>query len=265
MTSLGSDALETNVVSQVNRKPVYCRRSPMVLINGLAEQTETWFCNTETWREDFDVLLPSLLAYEGESLHRRIESGSPVDLDYLVGRLHTYLTEFVQSPPYDLVANSLGGKIAVEYAVRFPERVRRLVLLCPAGLSDVERMPIADGVRSRDPGAVVDSVFHDTSKIDSGLLDFYRRQFANRKWRAGLIRTVRGTMDHRVVDQLHKLTQPTLLVVGDQDKIVDPTEAIAASRNIPNGKLVVLNQCGHAPQIEQHERVNRLVIEFLKA
>src|SRR5262245_55174356 len=47
----------------------YVRRPPLVLINGLAEQAETWFRNVEAWRCRFTVHAPELLAYEGEALH----------------------------------------------------------------------------------------------------------------------------------------------------------------------------------------------------
>jgi pimeloyl-ACP methyl ester carboxylesterase len=242
----------------------YVRRPPLVLINGLAEQAESWYCNLDAWRRHFDVHQPNLLAYEGPALHRRIDAGQPIDVDYLVGRLHEYLDGFVQAPPYHLVANSLGGKVAVEFAARYPDQVARLVLLCPSGLSDVERLPVIDGVRRSDLRTLVDSVFNDPGHTDPNLLAYYAKQFANRRWRAGLLRTIRGTMDHRVRDRLGRVTQPTLLVVGGEDRIVDPHQAIAAAGLLPRGKLVVLEECGHAPQIEKADVVNRLVIEFLQ-
>src|SRR5437764_5862767 len=91
------------------RPKLYGRRPPLVLLNGLAEQQESWYRNRRFWGRYFEVLTPNILVYEGEALHRRISSRAPVTVDYLVGQLHTYLTEFVQSPPYHLVSSSLGG------------------------------------------------------------------------------------------------------------------------------------------------------------
>jgi pimeloyl-ACP methyl ester carboxylesterase len=244
--------------------PSYSRRVPLVLINGLAEQAESWYCNLEAWRNHFDVHTPRLLAYEGAALHRRIESGKPVDIDYLVQQLHEYLDGFAQSPPYHLVANSLGGKVAVEYAVRYPSQVAKLVLLCPSGLSEEERLPVVEGVRRNDLRSLVDSVFQDPRHADPNLLAYYEKQFAKRRWRSGLLRTIRGTMDHRVRDRLAQITQPTLLVVGSEDRIVDPRQAIDAAGLLPHGRLVVLQGCGHAPQIERFNIVNQLVIGFLR-
>src|SRR5262249_46382380 len=177
----------------------YARRRALILINGLAEQAESWFRNEPYWRRTFDVHMPNILAHRGAARHNRIDSGLPVSVDYLVEQLHLYLESFVQSPPYHLVAASLGGKVAVEYAVRYPDEVGRLVLLCPSGLGEEERLPVVEGLRRGDLQALVESVFHDPRCLgDERLLDYYRQQFANRRWRSGLLRTIRGTIDHSV-------------------------------------------------------------------
>jgi pimeloyl-ACP methyl ester carboxylesterase len=246
-----------------NRKPRYERRPPLVLINGLAEQAESWYCNVDTWRRHFDVHMPNLLAYDGVSLHRRIDAGLPIDIDYLVEQLRLYVESFVQRPPVHLLANSMGGKVAVEFTARHPELVERLVLLCPSGLSAEERLPIVEGVRRNDPSSLIASVFQNAGQADPNLVRYYAEKFTDRTWRTGLMRTIRGTMGHRVTDRLEKIPHPTLLVVGEKDRIVDPTDSIAAAARLVRGRLVVLRDCGHAPQIEEAETINRLVVDFL--
>ncbi len=241
----------------------YARRPPLVLLNGLSEQAESWFRNQAFWRRSFDVHAPNLLAYDGAALHRRIDAGLPVDIDYLVERLHLYLDSFAQTPPYHLVASSMGGKLAVEYAVRYPDQVARLVLLCPSGLGDVERLPIMEGLRRHDARALVDSVFFDPRRVDPEIVAYYQRAFANRRWRAGLVRTIRGTLGHCVRDRLAEVTQPTLVVSGREDRIVDPHHAARAALLLPRGQHVTIPRCGHAPQLEKPGLVNRLVAHFL--
>jgi pimeloyl-ACP methyl ester carboxylesterase len=241
----------------------YARRQPLVLINGLAEQAESWFRNQPYWRRYFDVYLPNLLAYDGPALHRRIDEGLPITIDYLVEQLDLFLDQFVQAAPYHLVAASLGGKIAIEYAERFPEKVARIVLLCPSGMGDVEQMPIVEGVRRNDLKALVDSVFYNPRRLDARLLEYYQRQFANRRWRSGLLRTIRGTMDHCVRDRLPQVTQPTLLVSGREDRIVNPAHAAEAAKLLPQGQYLSIPRCGHAPQMEKPWLINRLVVHYL--
>jgi pimeloyl-ACP methyl ester carboxylesterase len=241
----------------------YARRPPLILINGLAEQAESWFRNHFYWRRYFDVHLPNILVYEGAMLHRRLDAGLPITVDYLVEQLHQYLEQFVQTPPYHLVASSLGGKVAVEYAARYPDRVSRIVLLCPSGMGDEERLPVVEGVRRNDLQALIDSVFYDPRMVDRRLMGYYRERFTSRRWRTGLLRTIRGTMEHCVRDRLSQVLQPTLLVAGSEDRIVDPHQAEAAARLLLQGEFLAIPQCGHAPQMEKPSLVNRLVARFL--
>jgi pimeloyl-ACP methyl ester carboxylesterase len=243
--------------------PAYGRRQPLILVNGLAEQAESWFRNHWFWRRHFDVHVPNLLVYDGEALHRRLAADLPIDVNYLVSLLHEYLEAFVQVPPYHLVAASLGGKVAVEYAARYPGQVARLVLLCPSGLGGTERLPLVEGVRRSDLNALVESVFHDPRQVDPRLLAYYRRQFASRRWRLGLLHTVRGTLAHSIRDRLANLRQPTLLITGRDDRIVDPGHAEEVAGHCPHVTYHCVPECGHAPQMEKPWLVNRLVIDFL--
>jgi pimeloyl-ACP methyl ester carboxylesterase len=243
--------------------PAYARRPSLILVNGLAEQAESWFRNQHFWRRYFDVHAPNILAYDGAALHRRIEADLPITVDFLVEQLHLYLETFVQAPPYHLVASSMGGKVAVEYAVRYPDLVSRLVLLCPSGLGDEERLPVIDGMRRNDMQGLIDSVFHDPRQADPGLLGYYTKQFASRRWRVGLLRTIRGTMEHCVRERLAQVPQPTLLISGSEDRIVDPEHAAQAARLLPQGMYLSIPRCGHAPQVERAGLVNRLVVRFL--
>lgn len=245
------------------RSVAYRRKPPLILVNGLAEQAETWFCNADHWRKQFAVHMPVLAAYDGQPLHKRLEAGLTIDVDFLVEQLREYLESFVSEPAYDLLANSMGGKIVVEFAVRYPQLVRRLVLLCPSGLADRERLPIVEGVRRSDLSAVISSVFHSRRFSSPQLVEHYQHRLANKRWRTGLLRTIRGTMEHCVRHRLAEVTQPTLLVVGEEDQIVDPRQSLEASKALQNGRVVVLPKCGHAPQIERAATINRLVEQFL--
>jgi pimeloyl-ACP methyl ester carboxylesterase len=241
----------------------YGRKQPLILINGLAEQAESWFRNRRYWERFFDVKVPEFLVYGGPMLQRRIDEGKPITVDYFTDQLELFLDGFVQRPPYHLVASSLGGQIAVEYAVRYPERVSRMVLLCPSGMGGEERLPILDGVRHNNFEALVGSVFYHRKFINPGLVRHYERQFASREWRKAVLRTVRGTSEHCVRDKLPRVTAPTLVICGREDKVVDSLQVLEAIKGLPNFRCVMIRRCGHAPQIERARLVNRLVRHFL--
>jgi pimeloyl-ACP methyl ester carboxylesterase len=241
----------------------YRRRASLVLINGLAEQPESWFCNRRHWDRHFDLKIPEFLVYDGPVIHRRIEEGLPITVDFLMDQLELFLENFVQKPPYHLVGSSLGCQVAIEYAVRHPKHLGKIVLLCPSGVGGEEKLPVVEGVRHNDFAAIVASVFHNPKFVHPGIVRHYERQFANKSWRKGLLRTVRGTSNHCVRHKLPAVHRPTLVICGQQDRIVDPEQARSAVSALPNYEFVLIPSCGHAPQIERAGQVNRLVVDFL--
>ena len=244
----------------------YRRPSPLILVNGLAEQSESWFANRRQLTRHFDVKVPEILVYDGESLHRHIDAGGEVTVDYLVDRLATYLNEFVQRPPYHLVGSSLGGQICLTLAARHPELVSKLVLIAPSGLHGDENLPVMDGVRRSDYDSLVKSVFHRRShSATDSLVDAIEQKFQSRKWKKGILKTLRGTVGHSVADLLERVPHPTLLIWGSDDRVIsDVAGSIRAAERMIKGRQVVIPKCGHAPQIEKSRLVNTLIGRFLR-
>ena len=249
----------------LNRFRSYQRPSPLVLVNGLAEQSESWFANVGNWTRHFDVKVPELLVYDGDSLHRRIEEGGEVTVDYLTDRLTVYLDEFVQRPPYNLVGSSLGGQVIVNYAVRYPASVAKLVLICPSGFYGDENLPTMDGVKRSQYDTLVKSVFHKAHFASDELIEAIERKFQNRRWKKGVLRTLRGTVGHSVGHLLGQVKQQALVIWGDQDQVLsDVPGSVRAAGRMANARQVVISNCGHAPQIEKARLVNHLVTRFLR-
>ncbi len=247
------------------RPKAYGRRQPLVLINGLAEQAESWYRNRRFWQRYFDVHLPNFLVYDGDAIHKRIDDKDQISVDYLVEQLHTYLFHFAQTPPYHIVASSLGGKIAVEFASRYPEMVNRMILICPSGMGDKESLPIMEGVRKEDWNSVVRSVFYRRRFVDREMVRYYKAAVKNRRWKRGMLRTVNDTKEHSVRPLMSQLKVPTLLVTAENDRICCPKTAEHAAAEMPEGigHFLSIPKCGHAPQIERSRKVNRLVLSFL--
>src|SRR3954453_22058358 len=195
---------------ELPRLNAYRRPAPLILVNGLAEQSESWFANRTHWSRHYDVKVPELLVYDGDSLHRRIDEGGEITVDYLTDRLAHFLDEYVQRPPYNLVGSSLGGQIILSYATRDPKKVDRLVLLCPSGLHGDENLPMMEGVRRSQYDTLVQSVFHHKRFATDELVEAIARKFQDRKWKKGVLRTLRGTVGHTVAPLLERVPPPCL-------------------------------------------------------
>jgi pimeloyl-ACP methyl ester carboxylesterase len=247
------------------RLHAYKRPEPLVLVNGLAEQPESWFANRAFWSKHFDVKVPEILVYDGDPLHRRIDEGGEVTVDYLTDRLAHYLDEYVQRPPYHLVGSSLGGQIILTYATRHPKNVARLVLLGPSGLCGDENLPVIEGVRRSQYDTLVESVFHRKHFASDELIDAIERKFQNRRWKKGVLRTLRGVVGHSVAPLLRAVPHPTFIIWGENDRVIaDVRGSIRAADQILRVRQVVIPRCGHAPQIEKARLVNQLVLRFLR-
>jgi abhydrolase domain-containing protein 6 len=241
----------------------YCRARPLILVNGLAEQGESWYLNRTEWQRSFDVHTPGLLVYGGPVTQARLAAGQPIDIDFLTGRLAEYLDQFVQAPPYHLVASSLGAQISVEYAARHPEKVDKLVLLCPSGIGGQERLPIMEGARHKNYRGLVESTFYDGRRASPQIAKYYEQQFARKAWRQSLFETVRSTKGHSVRGRLAAIDRPTLVICGREDRIVDTTAVYDAVKGLANFQFEIIPRCGHAPQVECASLVNRMVLQFL--
>jgi len=243
----------------------YRRSMPMVLVNGLAEQPESWFANRAFWSKHFDVKVPELLVYDGDALHRHIESGGEVTVDFLAERLATFLDEFVQNPPYHLVGSSLGGQVILTYAAKHPERVGKIVMICPSGLQGGENLPVMEGVRRSDYDSLVRSVFHRSQFASEEFVEAFEKKFHNRRWKKGVLRTLRGTIGHSVSHLLEAIPHPALVIWGQDDQIIaDIPGSIRAADRMLRCRQVVIPKCGHAPQIERSRLVNQIVSRFLR-
>ncbi len=241
----------------------YRRAQPLILVNGLAEQGESWYPNRNAWQKHYDVHTPGVMVFGGPVMQERLAERKPINIEFLTNRLAEYLDRFVQSPPYHLVASSLGGQISIEYAARHPENVGKLVLLCPSGFGTEERLPITEGARHKNYQGLVESTFFDRRYASPRIVDYYAEKFAHKPWRKAFFETVRSTKSHSVLDKLTRIDRPTLVICGREDRIVNPQAVQAAVENIPNYRFVMIPNCGHAPQLECPKLINRLVVEFL--
>ncbi len=253
----------SRIMGIILNKGIIFEKDSLILVNGLAGQAETWFRNIDYWRSYFDVHSPEYIVYEGPVIQERIKQRLPITVDFLVSQLALFLDNFVQIPPYHLVGSSLGGQVAAEYACKNPDKVGKLVLVCPSGMGGEERLPIVEGVSRYDHEAIIGSVFHHGGHVNERVVDMFEKRFNSKEWRKGAIRTVKGTNSNRIIDKLPLIKNDTLIICGRQDQVVDTDLICKAVEGLDNFKVVILNKCGHAPQIELAGKVNRMVKDFL--
>lgn len=184
-----------------------------------------------------------------------------------IAGLTKYVRDFInymELENFILVGNSLGGHLAVNYLLSEPEKVTALVLTGSSGLfentfgtsfpkrNDYEFIKQKTEYTFYSPKTatkeLVDNVFENTSKRENALR---------------IVMLAKSAMRESVEDTLPNILVPTLLIWGKQDRITPPFVGEDFNRLIPNSELYFIDECGHAPMLEQPLVFSRIMRNFI--
>ena len=228
-----------------------------------------------TWDPFLTELAQAFTVHAPE--HPGTTPGAPDDIYHLDGLWDLVLCydELLTALKIDaavLVGHSFGGMVACEMAAAYPRRTRKLVLLDPIGFwRDSERVV---NWMTVNPAELPAWVFRDPSgeaaKRMLGILDAASPPEAAAAARVRLMWAMGATgkftwpiPDKGLKKRIHRVSAPTLLVWGKEDRLVPPVYADEFARRIPGARVQTVEGAGHAPHVEQPERVARMVREFL--
>ncbi len=235
----------------------------VILLHGLGGEGSNWAANIWTLAQKYHMVAPDQIGFG--------QSDKPL-IEYRIETFVDFLKAFMVSlniPKASLVGNSLGGWIAVDFTVRHPEMVEKLVLVDAAGLRPQggDFGPLVD----LNPGSVdgmrklLEHVVYNKQVVTEELA---ARLFEQRlkkgdgytiQWfSAGMV-----SGNQFEDEKLGEIRAPTLVVWGRDDQLLRPTMGERFQKDIRGAKLVVLDQCGHVPQLEKAEEFNAAVLKFL--
>lgn len=253
----------------------------IVFVHGHSGSWQNWLEQLPVLARRFRVIAFDLPGFGQSPMPRDpiTISGYARIVDELLGQLDVSAAA--------VVGNSMGGFVGLELAICFPPRVERLVLVSAAGVATryigfplkvMDRfgepvltrigpwfVPVDERARAmaRRPGfrrAGFRLLSPHPERLDPRL--FYENVMASgRKPAAPIAAAEIARYDVR--DRLQEIACPTLVVWGDRDRVVPPSSADEFERLIPDARKVVFEDCGHVPMMEQPERFNRLLEDFL--
>jgi pimeloyl-ACP methyl ester carboxylesterase len=252
-------------------------KPPVVLLHGLGASAEVWLHNIDALAVNHRVVVPDLAGF-GLSA-RPSPAFSPLDYTAFLDDFMTALNIEHAS----LVGQSLGGAIALKYALQFPEKVEKLVLADCAGfgreviwtlrlmslpwIGEAVSYPTRAGVRLFFTLAV-----RNPAVVTGDFLDFYYGLFTRPGFQAFLLKIVRMLVDFRgarkeilapLMEKLHDIGQPALIVWGEKDRVFPVAHARFGREQMANATLYIMQECGHIPNLERPDEFNRVVRDFL--
>ncbi len=225
-----------------------------------------------TWDPFLEELARSFTVHAPE--HPGTTPGAPDDIYHLDGLwdlvlCYDELLEGLGLKDSAFVGHSFGAMVACEVAATYPGRARRLALIDPLGFWR-DAAPITNWMLL-NPGELPGRIFRDPDS------DAARRMFAPSEDQEALLRArvqltwamgatgkfIWPIPDKGLKKRIHRVTAPTLLVWGKEDRLVPPVYAEDFVQRIPGARVQTVAEAGHAPHLEQPETVARLVRDFL--
>lgn len=247
---------------------------PMILIHGFAASNLVWSkVLLELAGAGFRVIAPDLLGYG--------YSDKPRHLDYTIPRQAEMVVSFMQRLGIDravLVGSSYGAAIAATIALDHPTLVEKLILVGAVTNNKPTRYLLMRLFSSPIIGDVLSPLVVGSRRLlrlrmkrvydkhswvlDERRVDARHLPLRTRGAHRAIIRTVRRWDADRVSRDAHLLTQPTLLLWGDNDREVPLRDGERLQQSIPNSRLIVFRESGHLPQEEYPQAFTKLVVEF---
>lgn len=216
----------------------------VVLLHGANDQAGTWFAVAGKLAKEHRVLAPDLLGH-GESGPKE----GPLPLPAMVAQLGALLDhEGVKRAT--LVGNSMGGWVAMLYAIEHPDRVDKLVLEDASGMVWPLTVPLV--AQNRDDAVKILRAVHGPDApmpewVIDALLDPHAGDLMKRVMAGGIL-------DQLVDQKLPSLKTPTTLIWGKDDGLLPVAYAEALQKKIAGSKLIVIDGAAHMPHRQQPEK-----------
>lgn len=214
---------------------------------------------------NFKVIAPHLPGYGESTGAEHIEDVLDVVLFY-----HQLLDELGVSSSH-VIGHSMGGMLAAEFAAIDIHRVKKLILVTPAGFW-LDEHPIPD-VFAMEAPELAEHLFYDpksplaqmftTVPEDMKLLEEMYVERVKRFTQAS--KFLWPIPDRGLKRRAWRIAAPTLVVMGESDRLIPPVYANEFTSRIKNSRAVTLKEVGHMPMYEQPEVFVNTVREFIKS
>ena len=237
----------------------------LILLHGIGASAERWLPVLPGLTEHFRVIVPDIIGF-GYSDKPTVE----YTMDFFIKFFKDFL-ENLNINKLNIIGSSFGGHLATEFAIRYTNRIEKLILAAPAGMMkssthhlDQYIMAALYPTYENALRAFTDMAYDPSVVTEDTIKDFVNRmRLPNAKY--AFMSTLLGIRDSPALPgRLSKILAPTLLVWGDNDRMIPLQYSKGYINEIPHSNLVVMSNCGHTPYVENSIEFNREILKFLR-
>lgn len=247
---------------------------PIIFLHGLGGRSMTFYHQVVALRKHYRCITLDLRGF-GEST--RLSDNHPCSIMTFVDDLKKVIEQLqLEKEKIILAGHSLGGMIALQFAISYPEQVEKLVIICSASSIKHSKLssfgmalfPKAESLLKRESLKItyatklniyyksatkelVDWLIGEAKKADENIIKTMSRVAQEiRRW--------------NIDDELPKINIPTLIFRGEKDMLISKSSTDFLYKKIPNSKYVTIKKTGHCPLFEKPKIFNEVLINFLK-
>lgn len=228
----------------------------IILLHGLFGALSNFYALIRYFEKNYTVCLPILPLYS-----------LPTNDTSLTGMVN-YVKDFIEYKgfnAFNLLGNSLGGHIALMYAIEHQSKVNSIVLTGSSGLfekalgNSYPRKSDYEFVKQK-----TQETFYNPEVASQSLVDEVYTIVNDKEKALRILYLAKSAMRHNLRGSLTVLTIPVLLIWGQNDKITPPETGAEFHELLPNSEIQFLEDCGHAPMMERPDLFNKATENFFK-
>ena len=243
-------------------------KTPVLMIQGLGASKNAWNLQRIAMATRFRII-----SFDNRGAGRSDKPTEPFTLEQMADDAIAVL-DAAGIETAHIVGASMGGVISQIVAVKFPQRVRSLTLVCTACRNHPWRQELLQSWAKTAEEKGMIEVGKEAAQWVMSPRSF-RRLVPAFTWmgplaalrpRHSFVSQIHAILDTRedLVDQLSTISAPTMVIVGNQDILTPRGDSEEIAERIPNAELVVISGAAHGLMMEHSSTFNKILIEFLQ-
>lgn len=228
---------------------------PLILLHGLFGALSNFKDVIDHFKPRYKVVIPMLPLYTMPIITTGVKT------------LSEFLHDFIEYKKWDkvnLLGNSLGGHVALIYTKNHLNKVESLTLTASSGLyenafgSSFPRREDKEFIRQK-----VAVTFFDPKHATDELVEECFEVVNDRNRVIRILALAKSAIRHNMSDDLKNMNIPACLIWGKNDIITPPEVAVEFQEKLPQAELFWIEECGHAPMMEQSQQFNEILDSWL--
>jgi pimeloyl-ACP methyl ester carboxylesterase len=256
-------------------------KETIIFIHGLGSYLPGWKKNVEGLKDRYRCIAIDLPGY-GKSSRGRYPFTMEFYADVVV-----QLMDHLKLPAAVITGHSMGGQIAMTAALKYPDRIAKLVLISAAGFesfTDGEKqwfrdIAIPELTKLATPQQIRANLASNFYNVPDDAEFMVTDRIATRKAKGldgyayTVAQSIKAMVNQPVIGLVDRITQPALIIYGENDNLI-PNPFLHAGRtksiadighaSLKNSSLVMIPECGHFAQFEHPVEVNNAINQFLQ-